>query len=88
VVDLSVSQVLSPASRTVSSPPWAAFTTLDLVPRLDAGLRVDPFLADSFFDDRFLEGRFLAEERVAELRFLPVRLVDFLVAAIWSSISG
>ncbi|HEY0351694.1 MAG TPA: hypothetical protein VGC48_06200, partial [Gemmatimonadales bacterium] len=29
--------------------------------------------------------RFFVEERFAELRFLPaVRLVDFLVAAIWS----
>jgi hypothetical protein len=53
----------------------AAFTTFDFVPLLDAAFRADRFLADRFFE----------EERVAELRFLPaVRLVDFLVAAIWS----
>jgi hypothetical protein len=79
VVDLRVSQVLSPACRTVSSPPLAAFTTLDFVAPFDAVLR-----ADRFFVERFLE-----EARVAELRFLPaVRLADFLVAAIWSSMNG
>jgi hypothetical protein len=79
VVDLRVSQVLSPACRTVSRLPFAAFTTLDFVPLLDAAFRADRFLVD-----RFLVDRFLAEERFAELRFLPDRLVDFLVAAIWS----
>jgi hypothetical protein len=79
VVDLRLSQVLSPACRTVSSPPFAAFTTRDFVARFDAVLR-----ADRFFVERFLE-----EARVAELRFLPaVRLVDFLVAAIGSSMNG
>jgi hypothetical protein len=73
VVDLRVSQVLSPACRTVSSPPFAASMTLDFVTRFDA-----LFLADRFFVERFPE-----EARVAELRFLPVfRLADFLVAAI------
>jgi hypothetical protein len=61
------------------SPPFAAFTTLDFVARFDAVLR-----ADRFFVERFLE-----EARVAERRFLPaVRLADFLVAAIWSSMNG
>jgi hypothetical protein len=79
VVDLRVSQVLSPACRMVSSPPLAAFTTLDFEARFGAVLR-----ADRFFVERFLE-----EARVAELRFLPaVRLADFLVAAIWSSMNG
>jgi hypothetical protein len=40
-------------------------------------------LGQDLADGRFFVDRFLAAERVAELRFLPVRLVDFLVAAIW-----
>ena len=84
-MDLRVSQVLSPAFRTVARPPFAVFTTFDLVPLLDAAFWVDRFLDARFLDARFLDAGFLDEERVAELRFfLPVRLVDFLVAAIWS----
>jgi len=81
VVDLSVSQVFSPACLMVSMPPFAArspfravrlrlvvFRALDLVRLLDAVFRA---------------GGFLPEERFAELRFLAAgRLVDFLVAAI------
>ena len=79
VVDLRLSQVLSPACRMVASPPFAAFTTRDLVARFDAVLG-----ADRFFVERFLE-----EAREAELRFLPAfRLADFLVAAICSSMNG
>jgi hypothetical protein len=83
VVDLRASQVFSPACLTVLMPPFAArspfrafrlrvvvLRALDFVRPLDAAFRV---------------GRFLVEARFAELRFLPaVRLVDFLVAAIWS----
>jgi hypothetical protein len=83
VVDLSVSQVFSPACLTVSMPPFAArspfracrfrvvvFRALALVRPLDPVFRAAPFLL---------------EERFAELRFFPVaRLVDFLVEAIWS----
>ena len=70
VVDFRVSQVFSPAWRTVSRLPLAALMTLDFVLRFDA----------AFF---FAGLRFLEEERFADLRFLPaVRFVDFLVAAI------
>ena len=89
VDDLRASQVFSPTWRTRSSPsraarrPFFAFR-FSLVVFVGLGL---PTLA-SFFDGVFRAERFLGA-RLALRRFAPaVRFVDFLVEAIYSSMSG